>query len=324
MKIGIIGASGYTGKELIKILKRHDVELPVLNSNSYVGKKVSELYPEIGDKEIEFTGYSYDEINKIDLDLVFLAVPHKTAMAIVPKLKTKIVDLSADYRFKDLALYEETYGVKHTFSKKAVYGLPEMFREEIKKAELVANPGCYATLCILSALPLIEENIAERFIFDCTSGYSGAGREKAESKEFQEKLKENFFAYDISSHRHLPEIKQFLGEKVSFTPHVLPIYRGMLCTMHAELKKKTSREELIDLYNSRFGKEQFVKVIADDIPDMKLVQNTNDCAIGGFEIDAANQLIIISALDNLVKGASGQAVQNMNLMLGFDEEKGLR
>ncbi len=324
LKVGIVGASGYTGYELIKLIKKHPkAELKVLNSQSYAGKKVKELYPEF-DGDEEFTNYSIDEINKMKLDCVFLAVPHTKAFEILPKLKCKkIVDLSADYRFKKIKKYEEVYKVKHLDeknNKKAVYGLPELFREKIKKAKIVANPGCYATVCLLTALPI--QKLAKYIVFDCKSGWSGAGKESVYAKD-NSIIKENIQAYKLSKHRHKYEMEQFIKSKLSFTPHVIDAFQGMMCSAHILLKKNANKEEVIKLFEDFYKDQPFVKIIKNKIPDIKDVQKTNYCHIGGFEIDENNQLVIIAVIDNLIKGASGQAIQNMNLMVGFDDEDGL-
>jgi len=327
-KVGIIGASGYAGFELLKILEKHaGVEVKAKNAHSHAGMKISALYPEYENSEEVFSNFSIEEINKMALDLVFLSLPSGKSLEIIPKLEngTKIIDLGADYRFKDLKLFEKIYGVKHKdkkIAKTAVYGLPELFRNKIKKAKLVANPGCYATSMILSAYPLAKKGLAKRIIFDCVSGYSGAGREKTSNLEYQKMIQDNFMAYNISQHRHLSEVQQFLGKKVSFTPHVFGAFSGIMCSMHAVLGKKTSAKNVLELYLKFYEKEKFVKV-GKEIPDMNSTRKTNYFSIGGFEIDSSNQLITIATEDNLVKGAAGQAVQNMNLMLGFDEAKGL-
>ncbi|MBW2975463.1 N-acetyl-gamma-glutamyl-phosphate reductase [Candidatus Woesearchaeota archaeon] len=323
--VGIIGASGYTGYELIKILKKHPkAELRVLNSKSYKGKKVKELYPDFTGDEA-YTGYSIEEINGMKLDCVFLAVPHTTAFNIVPKLKCgKIVDLSADYRFKNVKEYENVYGVKHPDeknNKKAVYGLPEMLKDKIKKARITANPGCYATACLLASMPV--QKLSKYMVFDCKSGYSGAGKDSAYAKDPENTIKENIVAYKLVSHRHKPEIEQFLKSKVSFTPHVIDAFQGMMCTAHVLLKRKISRNDVVKLFEDFYKHEKFVKIVKNKIPEIKDVARTNYCHIGGFEIDENNQLVIVAVIDNLIKGASGQAVQNMNLMLGLKEEEGL-
>jgi len=324
IKTGIIGASGYTGYELIKLLKKHpEAELKVLNSKSYNGKKVKELYLDFGGDE-EFTDYSIDEINKMKLDCVFLAVPHTKAFEIVPKLKCKkIIDLSADYRFKKIGKYEEVYKVTHLDeknNKKAVYGLPELFKEKIKKAKIVANPGCYATVCLLAILPI--QKLAKYFVFDCKSGWSGAGKKSIYAKD-KSVIKENLQAYKLINHRHKYEIEQFIKTKLSFTPHVIDAFQGIMCTAHALLKKKIEKEEIIKIFEDFYKDQPFVKIVKDKIPDIKDVAKTNYCHIGGFEIDENNQLVIVSVIDNLIKGASGQAIQNMNLMFGFKEGEGL-
>ncbi len=326
--VGIIGASGYAGFELIKILEKHGgVKVKVKNAHSHAGMKISALYPEYPEKNGTFSNFSIEEINKMNLSLVFLSLHAGMASEIVPKInsKTKIIDLSGDYRFSDLDVFEKIYGVKHSdkkIAKTAVYGLPELFREKIKKAGLVANPGCYATSMILSAYPLIKKKLAKHIIFDCVSGYSGAGREKTSNAEYQKMIDENFVAYNISQHCHLFEVRQFLGKNVSFTPHVFGAFRGIMCSMHAILNRKISQEKILELYLKFYENEKFVKV-GKGIPDLHSTQKTNYFSIGGFEIDSSNQLITIATEDNLVKGAAGQAVQNMNLMLGFDETKGL-
>ena len=322
-KVGIIGASGYTGFELVKLLTEHSkVDLMVLNSRSYAGKPVKELYPYF-DKDIKFTGYSIDEINSLKLDLLFLALPHGESMKIVPQLKgrMKIVDLGADYRLKKFEKFEEVYGIKHTDKgRKAVFGLPELFREKIKKAKLVANPGCYVTASVLAGLPI--QKLAKYIIFDCKSGWSGAGKESVYAKD-EEVIKDNIQAYKLTKHRHKYEIEQFIKAKMSFTPHVINTYRGLMCTMHAVLKNEVTKEEVSKMYKEHYSGEAFVKVL-NEVPDLHKVQDTNKCAIGGFDIDENNQLVVVSVIDNLIKGASGQAVQNMNLMLGFDEKEGLK
>lgn len=319
-KVGIIGASGYTGYELIKILKKHpNVELAVLNSQTYAGQTVKSLYPDFFDSGLKFTNAPIEEIS--NLDLVFLAVPHKAAMETVPKLKCKVVDLSADYRFKKTEIYEKVYGAKHTDKKtNAVYGLPELFKEKIKKSNVVANPGCYATACTLSAYPV--QKFAKYIVFDCKSGWSGAGKESAYAKN-PSIIKENLVAYKLIDHRHKPEIEQFIKSKLSFTPHVIDAFQGMMATAHVLLKKTISKGQIVKMYEDFYKGQPFVKIVKDKIPEIKDVAKTNYCHIGGFEIDENNQLVIIAVIDNLLKGASGQAVQNMNLMMGFDEKDGL-
>lgn len=321
-KIGIIGASGYTGYELIKILKNHpQVQVEVLNSRSFAGKKVSSLYNDFKGEET-YTGFSYEEINSLGLDLVFLALPHLHAMDAVEKLDPgiKIIDLSADHRFKDPAIYEQVYGkqMKNT-DKNWVYGLPELFKKEIKSAQFLANPGCYATGSILAAYPV--QDMAERVIMDCSSGWSGAGRNSIYAKN-PDVIKDNLIAYNLVKHRHKYEIQQFIKPKLSFTPHVFDTFQGMMCTAHIILKGEHEPDEIKKLYESFYKDSLFVR-IKNDTPQVSDTQLSNYCDIGGFEIDESGQLVVVSTLDNLWKGASGQAVQNMNLMLGFDEAAGL-
>jgi|TARA_Y100000310_G_scaffold84616_1_gene81529 N-acetyl-gamma-glutamyl-phosphate reductase len=318
IKAGIIGAAGYTGYELIKILQKHQkIELAVLNSRTYANKAVKSVYKDFSDPELKFTDIPIEDFK---VDVVFLAVPNGAAMDIVPKLKCKVVDLSADYRFEDSKIYEKVYNTKHTDNEtKAVYGLPELFEEEIKKAKLVANPGCYATASILAALPI--QKYSENIIFDCKSGYSGAGVKKTYVND-PINYSNNIIPYKITKHRHKYEIQQFLKNKISFTPHVIPVFRGLMCTMHAFLNKKMDSNQIKNIYENYYKNKPFVKIV-EKIPELHDVQNNNHCCLHG-EVDENNQLVIVSVIDNLLKGASGQAVQNMNLMFGFEETEGLK
>ncbi|MBW2980037.1 N-acetyl-gamma-glutamyl-phosphate reductase [Candidatus Woesearchaeota archaeon] len=324
--VGIIGASGYTGYELVKILSKHKkVKLVVLNSVSYAGKKVCSLYPQFNNKKLKFTNYSINEINSMDLDLLFFCLPHKESMKYIKNIDSKIkkIDLSGDYRFSKAKEYEKVYGVKHIDKeglKKAVYGLPEINKKSIKKANLIANPGCYVTASLLASLPI--QKYAKYIVFDCKSGWSGAGKKSAFAKN-PKIIEDNLVAYKLTKHRHKYEIMQFVGKKISFTPHVMDAYQGMMCTAHIILKKKINKQKIIKLYSQYYKNQPFVK-IKKDIPQVKDTQKTNQCHIGGFEIDENNQLVVVSTIDNLLKGASGQAVQNMNLMLGFKESEGLK
>lgn len=321
-KIGILGASGYTGHELLKLLKKHPgVEVIILNSRSYEGQKVSSLYPDFKGEET-YTNYSFDQINELQPDLVFSALPHRVSMDSIAKLddSIKVVDLSADYRFKNTEKYEEVYEREHlNAGHGAVYGLPELFKEEIKKARLVANPGCYATAATLAVYPV--QQYASHIILDCKSGWSGAGKESVYAKD-PSIIKDNIIAYNLTRHRHKYEIEQFIKTKLSFTPHVIDTFQGMMCTAHVLLTKKISAPEVRKLYEDFYRGSTFVR-ISDTIPDIKHTQKTNLCYIGGFEIDDVDQLVVVSTIDNLIKGASGQAVHNMNLMLGFEEDAGL-
>lgn len=320
IKAGIIGASGYTGYELIKMLSNHrNVELCFLNSKSHADLTVKSLYADFQNEKVRFTNLSIEEINKIRVDVVFTALPSGESIEIVPKIKSKVIDLSADFRFSDQKAYEKIYGHKYTQKINAVYGLPELFRNNIKKSSIIANPGCYATASILAALPIQE--FASVIIFDCKSGFSGAGV-KSTYVNLPENYLDNIIPYNIVNHRHKYEIGRFIKSKISFTPHVIPTFRGLMCTMHAILNSKFNNNEIKKIYQEFYKNEPFVK-ISDKIPELHDVQNNNDCCLGGFEIDENNQLVVISVIDNLLKGASGQAVQNMNIMFGFDEREGL-
>lgn len=305
-KVGIIGASGYTGYELIRILSHHpNVELVVRNSSGWGSRKVKKLYPDFK-SNMTFTDYSLKEINKMKLDLLFLAMQQGFAKETAHTFQCKVVDLSRDLRF----------------AANTVYGLPEYFREKIKSANIVANPGCYATAAILAAAPIIKKKLAKQIIFDCKSGYSGAGRTPSYVNE-PKNYENNIIAYKITQHQHKSEIEKCLGMQISFTPHVIPVFRGIMCTAHILLNNsKTKIRSIKSLYKKFYAKEPFVKIFEDRLPELHDVQNTNYCIIGGFEMDN-NRLVIIATLDNLVKGASGQAVQNMNIMLGFKETEAL-
>ena len=320
----IIGASGITGYELTKILDKHpQVEIKLLNSQSCDGKKVKEVFPETeGElRETIYHNMTDVEINGLGADVVFLCVPHTEAMKHVPWLKPKVIDLSADYRFKDPVEFEKIYGVQHQDKKtKAVYGLPEIFKNKIQKAKVIANPGCFATACILASYPI--QKFAKYIVFDCKSGFSGAGKG---SVYFQDPsiIQDNIQAYKLANHRHKYEIEQFIKTKMSFTPHVINTYQGILCTAHVLLKKHLEPEQVKNIFKSQYHNCPFVEVI-DQIPDLHDAQKTNKCVIGGFEMDENNQIVIVSAIDNLIKGAVGQAVQNMNLMFGLKEVEGLK
>jgi len=291
----------------------------VQNSESSPGRKVREFYPDFtGD--LAYTGYSIDEINSLGLDVIFLALPHTVAMEWAPKLACKVIDLSADYRFKDYREYEKVYGLKHKDPHaKAVYGLPELFREQIKGAHLIANPGCYATGMILSGYPI--KDYARHMVFDGKSGWSGAGRSSAYAKD-ETVSKDNIISYSLTRHRHKYEVQQYLGKNIGFTPHVIDTFRGMMITSHIMLSEHMDAEEIRERYKQFYAGAKFTEVV-DKVPDLHDVQNTNKLLIGGFEVDENNQLVVVAVLDNLLKGASGQAVQNMNIMFGVDEKAGL-
>lgn len=337
LRIGIVGASGYTGEELARIITTHPgVELTVATSRQFAGQKISEVFPNLrGLVDITLENVALDELAD-RADLFFTAVPHQTAMDIVPQLLAagcKVVDLSADFRLSDAAIYEEWYQA-HSAPEvlaQAVYGLPELNREEIKSTSLVANPGCYPTSVILGTAPLLEAGLIDpaTIIADSKSGTSGAGRVALVGSLFCE-VNDGFRAYKVGEHRHTPEIEQELGLlagaplTVSFTPHLLPISRGILSTVYAVLQKGVTAEQLAVAYEDFYRDEYFVRLCpAGTYPATQYVRGSNFCDIG-FKVDLrTGRVVILSAIDNLVKGAAGQAVQNMNLMCGFPEGLGL-
>lgn len=311
-RIGIIGASGYTGFELVKILARNpDIEFAALNSENADGARMADLYPGF-DTSLVYTNYTLPEIRRMGLDLIFLAREHGYARQTYDKFNCPVIDLSQDLRFKN----------------GSVYGLPEIFREHIGNSRIVANPGCYATASILAAYPLVRTGCVNHIIFDCKSGYSGAGRSPSYLND-PEHYHDNVIAYRLSDHQHGAEIAVCLRRctetevDISFTPHVIPAFRGILCTSHVLLNQRFARDELIDLYRQCYEHEPFVRIFPDRIPELHDVQHTNFCCLGGFESDDTGRVVVIATLDNLGKGASGQAVQNMNLILGFAETTSL-
>jgi N-acetyl-gamma-glutamyl-phosphate reductase len=338
IKVGIIGATGYAGAELVRILSDHPrVELSTVTSRQYVGTPFKEIYPSL-DGHIDLTCDAYDADDFCrEVDIAFTALPHKLPMAIVPELldrRIKVIDLSADYRFTDVETYETFYEPHSSpeLCRQAVYGLSEVYKEQIRTAELVGNPGCYPTSALLPLLPLISENIIDRksIIIDSKSGVSGAGRSPAVATLFCE-VNEGFKAYKIGTHRHTPEIESILsrqaGEavRITFVPHLVPLSRGMLTTIYANLATDISEKRIRGVLEDRYADEPFVRVHRDgSLPNVSYVRGTNYCNIG-VKVDASSgRLVLVSVIDNLVKGAAGQAVQNMNLMMGFEETAGLK
>jgi N-acetyl-gamma-glutamyl-phosphate reductase len=336
MKVGIIGASGYTGGELLRILAGHkECELVCATSRRYEGKRVSSVNLNLKDVlDLKFENLSAAEVADKS-DFVFTAAPHGTSMGIVPELLeagVKVVDLSGDFRFKDVGVYERYYGSKHTAKNtKAVYGLPELHRTRIKGAVLVANPGCYPTSAILGLAPLVSEGLIEleRIVVDSKSGISGAGATPKPATHYT-MAADSVSAYKVTSHQHMPEIEQELnllneGVKVSFVPHIVPVIRGVESTIHVFLESDASSDELHSAYTNFYNEEPFVRISeVGEIPRMSAVRGSNYCDIGSFEVDKErNRAVIVSVIDNLVKGASGQEVQNMNIMMGYEETKGL-
>ncbi|MEF9426779.1 MAG: N-acetyl-gamma-glutamyl-phosphate reductase [Candidatus Mariimomonas ferrooxydans] len=337
LKVAIIGGSGYTGGELLRLLEQHPyVKITAVTSERFKGKQVSELFPNLKNCRLKFEPLKIKNIAK-NADLFFVCLPHKTSQGIVASLyKTgkKVIDLSADYRLKSAAIYRKWYETKHMFPallKKAVYGLPELYRKKIKNASIVANPGCYPTGAILGLAPIMK-NAAFDFnsiIVDSKSGVSGAGRNPAPPFMFSE-VNESVKAYAVTIHRHTPEIEQqlsFLSKKkitINFTPHLIPVDRGILSTIYVQLKKKTKPVDIKGIYKKYYANEIFVNVLDKEYPNTKTVTGTNSCTIALFANKRKTSLIIVTAIDNLLKGASGQAVQNMNIMYGFNESTALK
>lgn len=336
--VGIIGASGYTGADLARILCNHpEVQITAATSRQFAGQSLSNVFPNLKDRvDVICENLSAEQICE-RADFFFTAVPHKTAMDIVPELLSagkKVVDLSADFRIQNLATYEEWYQPHSSphLLEQAVYGLPEIYRESISKSRLVANPGCYPTSIILGLAPLLEAEAIDphTIIADSKSGTSGAGRGAHVGSLFCE-VHDGFRPYKVGrNHRHTPEIEQELsslaGEKllISFTPHLLPIARGILSTVYATLRPEFNQSNINELYREKYETEPFVRLLGEDVfPATQYIRGSNYCDIS-FKVDpVTNRIIIMTAIDNVVKGAAGQAIQNMNLMCGFDEMAGL-
>ncbi len=338
IKVGIIGSTGYAGGELVRILTGHkEAEIVWYGSRSYVDKRYAEVYQSMF--QVVDAVCMDDNMEELarKADVIFTATPQGLCASLVNEdilSKTKIIDLSADFRIKDVSVYEKWYGIEHKspqYIKEAVYGLCEINREDVRRARLVANPGCYTTCSILTAYPLAREGMIDMstLIVDAKSGTSGAGRGAKLPNLFCE-VNENMKAYGVASHRHTPEIEEQLGyasgEKVviNFTPHLVPMNRGILATEYASLKKEVSYADVKAIYDKYYQDEKFIRVLDKDVfPETKWVEGSNYVDIN-FKIDTrTNRIIMMGAIDNLVKGAAGQAVQNMNLMFGLDESEGL-
>ncbi len=330
-KIGIVGATGYTGVELLRLLVTHpEVEISYVTSRSNQGLRVDAMFPNLrGFIDLEFSNPSTDAL--AECDLVFFATPNGIAMNHVPallKANTKVIDLAADFRIKDVELWSKWYGMEHACPEllgEAVYGLPELYRDQVKSANLVANPGCYPTAVTLGLLPLVKNGLIDldNIIADTKSGVSGAGKGANVATLFSE-MGESFKAYNVQGHRHQPEIAQILSRVsdkpigLTFVPHLLPIIRGIHATLYS--KCMDDSVDLQALFEDTYKNEAFVDVMpAGSHPETRSVKSSNMCRIAVHKIPDTSQLVILSVIDNLVKGAAGQAVQNMNLMLGFDE-----
>ena len=343
MKAGIIGATGYAGGELVRILLQHpEAEIKWYGSRSYIDQKYASVYGNMFELvEDVCKGDNLAALAK-EVDVIFTATPQGFLSGVLTEeilSETKVVDLSADYRIKDVTTYEKWYGITHQspqFIKEAVYGLCEINREDVKKARLVANPGCYTTCSILTAYPLVKEGMidTDTLIIDAKSGTSGAGRGAKVNNLYCE-VNENIKAYGVATHRHTPEIEEQLGYAadrevvLNFTPHLVPMNRGILVTEYAKLNKKAdgtlpSYEEIKAVYDAYYKEEKFVRVLEKDVcPETKWVEGSNYVDVN-FKIDErTGRIILMGALDNMVKGAAGQAVQNMNLLFGLKEDTGL-
>lgn len=336
-KVAVVGASGYTGVELVRLLAGHpEVEIVSLSARQNAGEKMAVLYPSLLDR----VGTVLDtiDVEKIAAcaDLVFTALPHQAAMEVVPgflRAGRQVIDLSADYRLRSAAEYQQWYQLHSSpeLLGEAVYGLPELYREAVRGARLVANPGCYPTSVALALAPLLRNRMVElaSLVIDSKSGTSGAGRSAKVGSLFCE-VNEGFQAYGVGNHRHTPEIEQTLsdlaGERVavSFTPHLLPVSRGILSTCYAGLKEPVTTAELNSLFRDFYHGEPFVRVHpVGSLPNIAFVRGSNFCDLGVVADPRTGRAIIVAAIDNLVKGAAGQAVQNMNLLLGCPETTGL-
>jgi N-acetyl-gamma-glutamyl-phosphate reductase len=335
--VAIVGASGYTGVELARLLVAHPkVKITCLTSRQHAGVPFSEVFPSMrGVLDLVCDPVDIDLICS-KADLIFTALPHKTAMEVVPSLLSagkRVIDLSADYRLSDAQTYASWYQ-PHTsphLLNEAVYGLPELYREGISKARLIANPGCYPTSVALALAPLLAKNLvdADTLIIDSKSGVSGAGRVAKQGSLYCE-VNESFKAYGVATHRHTPEIEQTLSAladkkvTVSFTPHLLPVNRGILTTCYATLTPFAPIESVLSVFDEFYAEEKFVRVLpSGQLPDVGFVRGSNYCDIGVVTDNRTGRVIIVSAIDNLVKGAAGQAVQNMNILLGCHETTGL-
>ncbi|AXP08927.1 N-acetyl-gamma-glutamyl-phosphate reductase [Campylobacter hepaticus] len=335
IRVGILGSSGYVGSELVRILLHHPrVEIVYLGSNSHIGKNYQDLYPHIP-LNLCFENKALNELN---LDLLFLATPHQMSAKLLNQAilqKMKIIDLSADFRLKNPKDYELWYEFIHPNTQllqNAVYGLCELYKQAIKKADLIANPGCYTTCSILSLYPLFKEKIIDlhSVSIDAKSGVSGAGKNLTVNNLFCE-VNENIKAYALSSHRHTPEIEEHLsyaaGQKITlqFTPHLIPMQRGILISAYANLKSNLKEQDLRDIYTKYYQNTKFIRLLPpQSFPQTRWVKSSNFVDIN-FSIDQrTNRIVVLGAIDNLIKGAAGQAVQNMNLMFDFEEDEGLK
>lgn len=338
LRCAVVGATGYTGTELVKILLQHPrVELVVLTTRQKITLPLKALVPGVPkNNPLEVRKFSFVEIKR-KCDVVFLALPHTEAMEIAARFLRAgkiVIDLSADFRLRSASLYEKWYGVRHRHKAllgKSAYGLPELYRERIRTSDLIANPGCYPTAACLGIAPLLQDRIIDPtgIVIDAKSGVTGAGKKLNPTTQFCE-VNENFYAYKVNRHQHMPEIEQVLsdinGQKVhfSFVPHLLPLQRGILATLYLKKRAGVRTLDIQKSFEKAYAKEPFVRLRKEgEFPALRDVQGTNFCDIGFVSTSGGLELIVITAIDNLVKGASGQAVQNLNIRAGFPEEEGL-
>lgn len=336
LRIGILGASGYTGAELLRLLALHPgIDIRLLTADRQAGKPLSEIFPHLGRLDLPVP-VKVEEADWSEVDFVFCCLPHGTTQEVIAALprELKVVDLSADFRLADLETYATWYGHAHRapeLQKEAVYGLTELARDAVARARLVANPGCYPTSAQLPLVPLLEAGKieGEDIIIDAKSGVTGAGRDAKQQNLFAE-VAEGIHAYGIAGHRHAPEIEQGLSDAagrpitVNFTPHLMPMSRGILSSIYVRLADGASADDLRETLAKRYAGEAFVRVLpAGQSPATRHVRGSNHCLIGVFADRVRGRAILVSVIDNLVKGASGQAVQNMNLMAGWAETTGL-
>ncbi len=333
MKVAVLGATGFTGEKLIEILLKHSkVQISYICAKVERAEKFSNIFAHFKNKLDMVCANPDLEKAARSAEVIFLALPHKVSLEVVPFFVGKgklVIDLSADYRLKDPKVYEKFYKTKHKDLKNlkaAVYGLPEFYKERIKKARLIANPGCYPTVSILSLAPLLRQGLVKNIVVDAKSGISGAGRNPDLTCRY-DYLNGNLFSYKPFEHQHLPEIEQVLSEiskkraSLRFTPHVIPAERGILITIYADLTRKIKDSSLNKLYEKYYKKAPFVRLFRQKLPQLKDVVETNFCDIG-FQIKD-DKIVVVAVIDNLIKGAAGQAVQNMNIALGWSERLGL-
>lgn len=338
LSCAVVGATGYTGSELVKILLAHPrVQLTALTTRQEMPIPLKDLVPGVSKKNsLEVRKFSFAEVKRV-ADVVFLALPYTETMEIAGRFFRAgkiVIDLSADFRIQEVSLYEKWYGVKHRerkLLKEAVYGLPEIYRESIRRTNLIANPGCYPTGACLGIAPLLREGLVEldSIVIDAKSGVTGAGKKLNPATQFSE-VDENFYAYKVNRHQHLPEMEEVLsgvaGQAVhlTFVPHLLPLNRGILTTIYMKKRPSVRVAEIRKSFERSYAGEPFVRVRKEgEFPSLRDVQGTNFCDIGFCSSPDEDEIIVITAIDNLVKGASGQAVQNLNIRSGFPEEEGL-